>query len=139
MEVVIDVLVTLILLKILKFHRMVIINEIYQETVEGDMIYDDGIIPNVDHVALKSNNDNNNRTSGPNFNVLQTDSTQLDQQMLAPLPIRVIRLFGYAQSFLAPLFILCLFYLSSFQCTMLLLLNNSCLCFCNIPTSKLSN
>jgi hypothetical protein len=75
------------------------------------MIYDDGIIPNVDHVALKSNNDNNNRTSGPNFNVLQTDSTQLDQQMLAPLPIRVIRLFGYAQSFLAPLFLFYVYFI----------------------------
>jgi hypothetical protein len=111
MEVVNDVLVTLILLKKLKFHRVVIINEIYQEIVEGDMIYDDGIIPNVDHVALKSNNDNNNRTGGPNFNVLHTDSAQLDQQMLAPLPIRVIRLFGYAQSFVAPLFLFYVYFI----------------------------
>lgn len=67
-----------------EFHRVAIINGVFQEVEENDTMYAGGVIPNVDQVTYESTINNNNGTHVRDINVIGSSSTQPDYQMIHP-------------------------------------------------------
>ncbi|KAL5077592.1 hypothetical protein RYX36_016576 [Vicia faba] len=67
-----------------EFHRVAIINGVFQEIEGNETIYAGGVIPNVDRVAYEPATNNHNGTHVQDINVMGSSLAQPNHQMIHP-------------------------------------------------------